>query len=393
MLRFQPDGWLEGLLRPLILIDPAAGIYFERAAPDFRFAGLALFVFIAWAARRGRWGFGVEPTRALLLLVVCFYVWTFVIGNARYFAFGLLLVGPLLVMVWRRFPGTGPFRAIALLLICGLQVYAVHSNYRPNEWGLARWFEGPALSLGDAPVRHQPGIFFTTTTISYSALVPLFHPDSSWVNVAGQIDLTPKLPEFERVQHLLRTSELPRYVLAPILPKFMDTEGQPLAEVRQYYDSVVANLGLVSSPAPCTALWSTLPTGLVESREGGPPKRGFWVCPLELAAGAGPAVVTPLGARALHVFERIEAACPRFFPPQNGVDRVVDGVALRHYAGSDMRLFLDANDRVAFRYFRAVNPTYVATGSEVLEGRFQIHCDKVDGRYRWPWARDQRGDE
>ncbi|MBZ8143122.1 hypothetical protein CLD22_25020, partial [Rubrivivax gelatinosus] len=210
MLRFKPDGWLEGLLRPLILIDPSAGIYFERAAPDFRFAWLGLLLLVVWFAHRGRPGFGRQSTQALLLLGLTFYVWTFVIGNARYFAFGLLLVGPLLVMVWRRLPGTRSFRVSVLALVCTMQVYGVYQSYRPNQWGLARWSDGPALSLEDAPQRHRPAVFLTVTTISYSALVPLFHPDSRWANVTGQIDLTPKLPEFVRLQRLV-ASDLPRY--------------------------------------------------------------------------------------------------------------------------------------------------------------------------------------
>jgi len=386
VLRFQPDGWLEGLLRPLILGDPSAGIYFERAAPDFRYAWLLLFLLVFLVARRGRSGFGVEPTRVLWLLAVCLYVWTFVIGNARYFAFGLLLVGPLLVMTWRRLPGTRAFRLSVLLLVCASQAYVVHSSYMPNAWGIARWAAPPGLSLEDSPLRRRPAVFLTVTTISYSALVPLFHPGSRWANVSGQIDLTPERPEFRRVQELV-ASGLPPYIVAPILPKFMDANGQPSAEVREYYGRVMAPWGLAPSSESCSALRSTLPTGEVEPRPGGPARRGFWLCPLTPVPAMSASQVSPVDTKAQAIFARVEAACPRYFPSGAGTDRAVDGVSIRHYVDSDMRLYLDG-DRVLFRYFRAINPTLVGSADDVLAGRFSIPCDKVPGRYRFPWEGD-----
>ncbi len=101
MLRFKPDDWLEGLARPLLMVDPAAGLYVEGAAPDWRFAAALLFGTVGVVAARGRLGLSVVQLKGLLSLLVMLYVWTFAIGNGRYFAAGLLLIGPVLLLTWR----------------------------------------------------------------------------------------------------------------------------------------------------------------------------------------------------------------------------------------------------------------------------------------------------
>ena len=85
MLRFQPDGWLQGLLRPLIMADPVASIYFELPAPDLRPAALLLLLPLAlWLGSLRRWPTG-QAWRLPVALLLTLYLWTFVIGNGRYF--------------------------------------------------------------------------------------------------------------------------------------------------------------------------------------------------------------------------------------------------------------------------------------------------------------------
>ncbi|WP_164963545.1 hypothetical protein [Rubrivivax sp. JA1026] len=386
-MRFQPDGWLEGLLRPLVLADPSSGIYFEQAAPDWRFAFLGLFVLLVLLARRGRFAFTSDQGRTLLLLLLALYVWTFVRGNGRYFAFGLLLVGPLLVVVWRRLPGTHAFRASLLALLVGMQAHALYEHYIPNVWGLSRWRDGPGLAIEDSPLRHEPAVFLTATGISYSVLVPAFDQRSRWANISGQVDIVPGMPEYSRLQELL-ASRLPRYLVAPISFKFMDDEGQPLEEARQLYASTLARYGLGLSEEPCTQLRSNLAPGPDADAAVRPPRRGFWICRVVDATASAPTAALHLEDRTLRVFAQIEARCPRFFPPGSGRDRSFDGLESRHYGGTDMRLYRDSSDRVMFRYFRAVNTGFVGTGEDILSGRFELPCNKMPGRYRLPWAAD-----
>ena len=215
MLRFLPDDWLEGLLRPFVMIDPRAGIYFEETAPDWRFAIFIAFMTVALATRRGRRTIDYEQGQLSLALLVLLYVWTFTIGNGRYFMTGLLLVGPLLVAAWRRLPGTSIFRWVLLFGAMSLQAAVIESDYARNKWGLTRWIQGPGIDIEDEPIRHQPATFITSTAISYSILVPRFHPASRWANVVGQVDIKPSMREYPRLLELL-SSPLPMYLVVPI---------------------------------------------------------------------------------------------------------------------------------------------------------------------------------
>jgi hypothetical protein len=389
MLRFLPDGWLEFLLRPFILMDPSAGIYFEEAAPDLRFAAFVAFLVIALLSRRGRHRLGVEQGRLVLAMTMMFYVWTFVIGNGRYFAGGLLLIGPLLVMAWRQLPGTLAFRGLILASVAGLQVFAIQQNYIPNHWGLVRWKNGPGLPIEASPLRTQPAVFLTITGISYSILVPKFHPASRWANIAGQHDITPGTPEYPRLKAML-ASDLPVYLVAPLNPLYMSPEMKPIDKAQDLFSRSLAVYGLALTSGPCSVLRSKLTYGIPEKSEDAPPSQGFWFCPVKRATEALELqdAVARASNELVDVFERIEQRCPRFFPPGNGLEKHFDGIAMRHYPASDVRLYVDASGKVGYRYFRAINATLIGTVEQVRRGEFEINCDKLPGRYRLPWAAD-----
>jgi hypothetical protein len=156
MVRFEPDGWLEALLRPLILLDPQAGVYFEDMAPDGRFAALAILALVV-AFNRKRSATLTHPQRQLAwAFLAVFFVWTFAVGNGRYFITGLMLAGPLLVAAWSLLPGTLAFRWLLLTLICALQLALVTSTYLPNRWGLVRWEHGDGIPIEPTPLRQTP---------------------------------------------------------------------------------------------------------------------------------------------------------------------------------------------------------------------------------------------
>ena len=84
VLRFLPDDWLEALLRPFLMLDSVAGIYFEQSAPDLRFAALVLFLVIGALAGRVPRSLDARQRFLLVSLGLLFYVWTLTIGNGRY---------------------------------------------------------------------------------------------------------------------------------------------------------------------------------------------------------------------------------------------------------------------------------------------------------------------
>lgn len=388
MVRFQPDGWLEGLLRPLVLMDPKASVYFEVMAPDWRFA--LMLAFVVLAASVGRLRLLAFPTRQLLIATfVVLYVWTFAIGNGRYFVAALLLAGPLLVAVWRTMPGTAAFRWTTLAAVALVQAGVVSNGHETGRWGLALWGTGDAVKLPESPIRESPAVFITTTAISYSILVPKFHPDSRWANVVGQSDLVPGMREYPLLLNMLG-SELPKYAVMPIAFDYVADNGQPTDTVLKVYADLLSPLGLRWVGEPCTMLPSNVAPGRNESPPARPPTwRGFWFCPIQYEPSqiASPASRSAVPARTAEVFAKIELRCPRFFPPGAGNDRRVDDGFARHYP-SDARLLAYDDGQVYLKYFRSLNASHIGTEDDVLEGRFELPCDKLPGRYQFPWNAD-----
>lgn len=142
-MRFVPDGWLDAVLRPLLMADPVNGLYIEIQAPDVRFAALAVMTGVAWVAHRRKGLFQAHQAMTLLALTVCFYVWTLVSGNGRYFIWGLLLAGPLVVMSAQKLPVTPSMRNTLVVLVLVLQGVSIWLCFVPNMWGLRPWKLGP----------------------------------------------------------------------------------------------------------------------------------------------------------------------------------------------------------------------------------------------------------
>lgn len=393
MLRFQPDSWIEGLLRPLIMMEPKAAIYFEVEAADMRFALFIAFLTIAALARRVRNQLGFEQRQLILAMTVVLYVWTFVIGNGRYFMTGLVLIGPLLVVSWRLLPGTASFRWLALAGAALLQCAVIAQTYAPNKWGFARWQHGPAIDLPDSPLRREPAVFITSSAISYSILVPSFHPQSRWTNLLGQRDLTPSMREYRPLVELL-SSPLPKYAVMPFVAgSRAGPDQQPGSDIRKSYKELLEPYGLsLNLAATCAVLRSKVVAGPPESDAMPSRVRGFWLCPLlysdddrkaQVSAMAAP-ILTPAVAEAFHM---IEQRCPRFFPPGDSNDRKSDELQARNY-GSDTRLMVDTHDAVYLKYYRAINPIYIGVVDKVRQGEFELTCDKMPGRYQMPWQAD-----
>jgi hypothetical protein len=316
---------------------------------------------------------------------VLLYVWTLTIGNGRYFMAGLLLVGPLLVLSLRLLPGTASFRSAALAVVVGLQGFVMVANHQPNRFGLVRWQQGEAVSLPASPVRESPAVFVTNTQISYSILVPKFHPQSRWANIVGQSDIKPTSREYKPLMALL-ASPLPKYSVMPIAFDFVGPDRQPMPIVRQVYDQQLARYGLTLQDAACHVLPSNVAPGPPDPADDRGRLRGFWICPLAFVppGQAAPDATPILPARIAEAFALIERRCPRFFPPGNSNDRKSDEILMRRYP-TDVALLVDVTDAVFLKYFRAMNPTRLGTVDEVRRGTFELPCDKLPGRYHMPW--------
>ncbi len=88
------------------------------------------------------------------------------------------------------------------------------------------------------------------------------------------------------------------------------------------------------------------------------------------------------------MFGKLESACPRIFPPGQGVSsRVGDGVA-RGYGSSDTKAYVLDDGNVLYKYWRALNPARVGTVDEVLAPGFKMDCNAIRGRSGLPWEKE-----
>lgn len=390
MLRFLPDSLVEGLLRPLFMADPAAGLYFEDSAPDWRFAAFLLIMATVLVARRRSLGTVMTTSQGVTALgtVLLLLLWTFVSGNGRYFSWALLLIGPLVVMACMLLPGSRSLRWTVLSVVLALQLVVLGLSRSSNPWA-AILATDTSMPLAESPLRQQPAVFLTVSNLSYSILVPRFHPQSRWASISGQYDILPGTLEWGRLGELL-SSPLPKYLLTPVRPEDHDQQGQPYGRSLQVLSDTLARFGLAFQPGGCVTLSSSLsgPEWLKQGKDRD--KYGFWVCSLR-TTGAPPQqapAAAPAAQANLAALDAVERSCPRFFPPGGGQPSLVEGAYQRHYRSTDVRLWVHPAGLVLFQYFRAMNPTVLGTVDDVRAGRFTLPCDKLPGRYRPFWERD-----
>jgi hypothetical protein len=384
MLRFKPDHWVDALLRPVLMGDPSAGLYYELSAPDWRFAALVLVVLLAWTVGRGRAQAQAPQRQALLMLAALFYIWTLTIGNGRYFIVGLLMVGPLLVMAWQWLPGGRGWRWLGLLALLTVQGLTLHWSYRPEHWVQSTWRHGPSIQVDDSHVRRSPAIFVTVSTNSYSALVPFFHPESRWLKLGEHMVHRPGSTQ-ERSMLAMLESDLPTYVLTPVTSRKGRRNDQPDETLRRTITLMLSAYPLALADARCVSVGSSIAPADDSGGDRGQATAGaFWLCPLRRTERA-PAPADPSEARARQVFARVEAYCPRFFPASGGITQRGQDHWRRYYPIADTRLFVDDRGGVSYRYYRSVAEVPVGSAEDVLAGRLNFDCSRLIGRYRPPW--------
>jgi hypothetical protein len=390
MLRFQPASWLEGLLRPLTLLDPNGYVYVEFLAPDLRFAALLVLSLSALAMPRTRRFLSRPAWGTLAALWLAFFVWTFVIGNGRYLVAGLLVVGPLVVMLVRVMPFTASMRMTTLMALFGLQFFLVTQTFQHQVWALATWTDGPGLPLArdEAVVlRAKPATFVTISNISHSLLVPQFHPASTWVNLFGQVDLHPGLPEYTRWRRMMVVAQ-PRYVVLQIVRSRKLTQNeQPPPEEAAMVSSSLALYGLRRTGDLCEVVRSHWTVSGAGPSDPTTVHLAYWFCPIELGGSDTLPSVAPENP-AREVVATLERLCPKYLPPGGGKATLVGDMVLVDYRDTDMRLYIESTGGVYYRHMRSLNPTRLGEAGEFRSGRAHVECDKLEGRYVLPWQRD-----
>ncbi len=398
--RFMPDTLRDAIWRPISMAVPDAGLYIEILAPDLRFAILlALMAITAVIAIRRRPAPGFSPTWLLIAFAwLAFIPWLATTGNGRYFIAVLLLAGPLCIALIHRLPMTAGFRICAALIVVGAQIVVISQSNPWGRWPLAFW-STPYFDLPlDEQERSKPAAYITITSISYSLIAPMFPAGSRWMNIASLSGEPEVNIDDRRAQAFLQRVQrdaLPLKVLAPTVPMFRQADGQPTEAMRNEIDRLIGRQGMRLVPGRhCKVVLSRNLAAMATSKYdsiAAPElaRYGFWICDLEYPVARPPRTTTqPENELAARVFSKLESACPRIFPPGQGVSsRVGDGV-VRSYGSSDTKVYVLDDDNVVFKYWRALNPARVGTIDEVLAPGFTMNCNAIRGRSGLPWEKE-----
>jgi hypothetical protein len=395
MNRFEPDTWLLALLRPVAMASPDSHVYVEMMAPDFRWVfALLLIALLVVMRRRGRGGgAGAAPATVFVLaaaLAVAFVPWLGTSGNGRYFLPGLLMVGPVCVGLAWRLPVTRSFRLTLAVGMVALQAFAVQQSAPWQAWGLAEWKEPPYFQVDLPPeVKAEPATYVTMSVISYSLLIPQFHPQSRWINLvsaplpgAGQVNS-------DRTAAFLAQAPGKLRLLVPVVPGMLTEALLPDAKVSEVIDSQLEPFGLgFAQPQACRFLHSRslASMGLDEKTAQQRAQAGFWMCELRrVAPSAHPAAY---GHRHDAVFAALERQCPRFLPANgDGPSLAVPGGEVRSYMQAEMKVYVYDDGEVYYKYYRALNPVLIGNLQDVLAGRARMDCSSIPGRSGLPWER------
>ena len=210
---FHDRRYLQGnvtdlLTLPFRMLEQRTTIYSEGVAPDIR----PLIVFILAAvsvpfrhsgSQRALTATAPDVSRRLgfatAFFVACFVLWAVSSRIGRYAMPLWLLAGPLIAAWTARMStaGRGLLALAAVCLVQGVQLYyAGNLRYTPTRWD-TQWLD---VRVPES-LRESPHLFIVLGQQSWSAIIPYFHPDSSFSNVVGQY----VMPGGERMPRRLRS--------------------------------------------------------------------------------------------------------------------------------------------------------------------------------------------
>lgn len=392
MIRFEPDTWLDAILRPLAMAVPGGGIYTEILAPDFRFVyvlALILVFGICWNSVKKQ----TSAKRALSFFLFCalsFVPWLASSGNGRYFMPILLIVGPLCAALLHHLPFKNHLKLALLGFMLGGQAFLLYEVRPWNSWGLVSWKNGPAFAI-DVPqdMQEHPATYVTLTGISYSLIAPHFHPRSRWVNLSSQLGKPEQSVDQRKLRQILADSPM----LQMVFPSLINAVGTraPSPDQSDAIDLVLADFHLQLVRERCRLL----PSGGLTAMERKPGQeltqkepRGFWVCALEPLRESAIRAKPKPSPEVEAIFGRIEQLCPRMFPAGTATTVLLPIGARRFYSDTDMRLYVLNDGRVMYKYMRALNAAMLGDKEQVMASEFHMDCSNIRGRAGLPWDKE-----
>ncbi len=373
--RFIADGFLEAVSQPFRMADFHSWIYVEHNAPDLRFAVIAilLVLFVLIVIRRtiaaspvktadaGGTELSVASRFLLAVFFLSYIFWQSTSGNGRYALPVMLLAGPALVILVRRVIVNRRFAVVLCLVVTTAQIFHFSAAGNP------RWSTGPwtkqwltidvPRALVDAPYG-----YLTIGVITNSAVALRLHADSRLLNLVGTYPLDPRGAGSKRVNAFMAAHDgRLRVMFETVAGTFRDGNlGKSIYGI----DQQIAGWDVRILPDDCLPIY--MPDLLTNGVE-------LIACSLQKDNPMRQALDRER-AKMTALFDQIEQTCPSLFSPGGVYVIKKNGLWLREYVNSDIRMF-STQGRIRFsRYEFGPLDVDLGTIDDWAAGRGRFVC-------------------
>jgi len=390
-LRYLQGDVTDLLTLPFRMLEHRTTIYSEGVAPDSR--PLVLFVLAAVSLLFRRWGWrralavnAPSTSRRLgfatAFFVACFVLWAVSSRIGRYAMPLWLLAGPLIAAWTARLftAGRGLLVLVAVCLAQGVQLYyAGNLRYTPAHWD-SQWLDVHVPET----LRQSPYLFIVLGQQSWSAIIPYFHPDSSFSNVVGQY----VMPAGERMPRRLR-SLLDRFSgRTKVIFDYRETHlqnGVLTESIATDVNTVLSTYELqLASDKSCDLVeirfhnfqnWIFSAENRAPEVAGRIPGNRLLVCGVRRGRSVDLVAAGDTETKQVdRVFAAVEKACPSLFSPSGG--QTIRGRKgwERFYFNSVNRLMTDGN-AVYLRPFSSFGAVNIGSLDQWLADTPPHHCE------------------
>ncbi len=389
--RFLQGDVADLLTLPFRMLEQRTTIYSEGLAPDIR--PLVLFVLAAvflpfrhWGWQRALAATAPDVSRRLgfatAFFVACFVLWAASSRIGRYAMPLWLLAGPLIAAWTARLftPGRGLLALAAVCLVQGVQLYyAGNLRYTPAHWN-SQWLDVRVPER----LRQSPYLFIVLGQQSWSAIIPYFHPDSSFSNVVGQY----VMPAGERTPRRLRSLLDRFYGRTKVIFDYKETHLQNGVLAEKIATDVNAMLSTyelqLESDKGCDVVeirfdrfqnWLFSAENRAPKGAGRIPNDNLLVCGVRPGRSADLAAKGDMETKQVdRVFAAVEKACPDLVSPSGG--QTIRGRKgwERFYFNSVNRLMTDGNN-VYLRPFTSFGAVNLGSLDQWLADTPPHHCE------------------
>ena len=387
--RFAPSSFAEALARPFDMLQARRLIHTETMAADARYAGLVVMALLglavlAWHRQRTTAQTTVPGGRAYACLAMSFAiawgVWLLISGNSRYFIPMACIAGVLLVAgLHRLFIGLPRVFGWALAVVLGVQALllwqAAEFRWSPVPW-TGPWLQ-PTIPQR---LKTEPYVYLPMDSQSQSFLLPDLAPGSSFIGMGGGIDSPPESYNGRRARALI-DANLNRLRMLKLV-QTIESDGRPIAPDASSFDFPLRRLGLRVDTKDCDYIRYNGNSAAIE--RSGPrsgPRGVVYIYTCRVVPGPGLTDAELERKRiADRVLDRVEAACPEFFPPRGASSWRSGGIWRRNYG--DSVVWLNDEGWVRFADLIRGGGDFVSLGREEdwIKAPQRLTCWRAGGR-------------